>query len=245
MFNVRSFIMIFFTLLSATFLMVSSVSAKDTQSNLSLPEEDFVRNVTVADPIQPYNRFITSVNDRLYLYALEPSSEFYSMVVPEEPRTSFDNFFNNIKFPIRFINNILQLKLDKAGVELLRFVVNSTIGLVGFNDPAEECFKLKPYREDTGQTLGFYNIGPIFHIDWPFIGQSNLRDSVGFVSDIFLNPITYIPNMWIVVGLNVFEKINKNTFYIGEYEKMKAESLDYYLYFRDLYEQYRAEDIVR
>ena len=89
----------------------------------------------------------------------------------------------------------------------------------------------------------FYHMGSIFHIDWPFLGPSNFRDTIGFIGDFFLNPINYIPNFWIVTGLHAFEKINKTSLHLGEYEKLKKESVDYYIHIRDSYEQYRNKQI--
>jgi phospholipid-binding lipoprotein MlaA len=197
----------------------------------------------VDDPLEPYNRVITSFNDSLYFIVLNPTATGYSAVVPEGSRIGIRNFFHNILFPIRFVNNILQLKFAKAGIETARFLINSTMGFVGFLDPAKSCFCLETPDEDFGQTLGFYKIGSLFHIDWPFIGPSNFRDSVGYVGDLFLNPINYIPNMWIVMGIHIFEKINQTSLHLGEYEKLKKESVDYYLQIRDSYEQFRKKEI--
>jgi len=199
--------------------------------------------VIVNDPLQPYNRAITTFNDKAYFYALKPVAKGYAKIVPETVRMSIDRCFKNIEFPIRFVNNLLQLKFKGAGIETARFLINSTIGIAGFTDPAKKWFHLEPREEDFGQTLGRYRMGSVFHIVWPFIGPSNLRDSIGKAGDIFTQPAIYFVDWWILFAARAFEKINYTSLHIGEYEAMKKEALDYYLFIRDAYEQMRIKEI--
>ncbi len=237
--NKKIFLLIFFYIFTFSIYIYA-----ETGTEVSTFEDEFSESSDiVADPLQPYNRVITTINDRMYFWALEPVAKGYSHVVSEGPRISISNFFRNITFPVRFINSLLQFKFKKAGIETVRFIINSTIGLAGFGDAAKYSLKLQPQDEDFGQTLGFYHMGSIFYIQWPFLGPSNLRDSIGYIVDFFLNPINYIPNMWIVTGIHVFEKINKTSLHLGEYEKLKKESVDYYIQIRDSYEQYRNQQI--
>lgn len=216
----------------------------ETGTEVSTFEDEFSESSTiVADPLEPYNRVITSFNDKMYFWALEPVSSGYSKAVAKGPRIGINNFFRNIAFPIRFINSLLQFKFEKAGIETVRFIINSTIGLAGFGDAAKYSLNLEPQNEDFGQTLGFYHIGSICYIQWPFIGPLNLRDTIGYIVDLFLNPINYIPNLWIVTGLHVFDKVNQTSLHLGEYEQLKKESVDYYIQIRDSYEQYRNKEI--
>jgi phospholipid-binding lipoprotein MlaA len=239
--NKKIILLFFISIILASHI---SLYAGDPSTEASTFEDEFpAKNEIVSDPLQPYNRIITSFNDRVYLWGLKPTATGYSKILPETPRIGIRNFFHNLMFPIRFVNTILQLKFEKAGIETARFVINSVIGVAGFGDPAKSCFNLKPHNEDFGQTLGFYGTGSIFHIDWPFIGPSNLRDSIGFVGDMFLNPINYLPNTWVILGINIFEKINKTSLHLGEYTNMKKESVDYYMHIRDAYEQYRNNQI--
>ena len=233
----------FFYIILIFCILIPILNLYADSDNSYLEDEFSYENEIVSDPLEPYNRAITSVNDKMYFWLLEPVSSGYSKVLPEEPRIGIDNFFKNITFPIRFVNSILQFKFAKAGIEIARFVINSTIGFAGFGDPAKSCFCIETEPEDSGQTLGFYHMGSVFHLDWPFIGPSNFRDTIGLIGDFFLNPINYIPNMWIVTGIHVFEKINKTSLHLGEYEKLKKESVDYYLLIRDSYEQYRDKEI--
>ena len=96
------------------------------------------------------------------------------------------NFFNNLKEPVNFINNILQLKPKEALVDLARFGLNSTIGLLGLFDPASRL-KLERNSEDFGQTLGKWGVPAGPYLELPFIGGRNLRDTVGFVPNYLSN----------------------------------------------------------
>ncbi len=215
----------------------------DNDSFPSDISEQFEQNTSyiVCDPLQPYNRGIFAFNDKVYTWFLEPSAKGYSKIFPKKIRHWFNNFFKNLLFPIRFVNNILQFKFKGAGIETARFILNSTIGVVGFSDVAYWKFHLKPHDEDFGQTLGFYHLNNTIHLEWPFIGPSNIRDTIGFVGDLFLNPISYIPNLWIAGAIYTFKKINYTSLHLGEYEKFRRESLDFYSFIRDMYEQNRIK----
>ena len=235
--------MIFVITVIVIFFSINLLCFADTDEMPSGLENEFLEhtNKIVNDPFSGYNRMIASFNDKVYFWGLKPTSSFWSKLVPKTIRNYINNFFRNLTFPIRFVNSILQFKIKKAGIILSRFFINTTIGVIGFDDAANRCFDFKPQNEDFGQTLGFYHLGSIFHIEWPFIGPSNVRDTIGFIGDLFLNPTTYIPNLWIVTGIYTFKKINYTSLHLGEYEKLKKEAIDFYPFLRDLYEQNRIK----
>lgn len=195
------------------------------------------------DPLSGYNRFMTKVNDKLYFWALKPVAKGYRKVVPKTGRVAVGRFFNNLLFPLRFVNNVLQFKFKGAGTELGRFCLNTTVGILGFRDPAKDWFDLKAYPEDFGQTLGHYGVGGGFHIVLPFLGPSNLRDSIALVPDYYLDPVTYVKDDESELGIRAIDTINYASLHIGEYESLKKDSLDLYTFLRDAYEQKREKDI--
>ncbi len=214
----------------------------------SIPEK------TVFDPLSGYNRRMTQFNDKLFDYVISPVSRGYHFIVPEGGRIGVRRFFKNLFYPLRFINNVLQVKYDKAAIETARFIINSTVGLLGFFDPAEEWLGLKAYPEDFGQTLGVYGVGPGFHIVLPFIGPSNLRDTIGLIPDTYSVPITYIPEMkisgtsdsdktLIAVGVESYRRLNSASLSLEEYESLRRDALDLYTFLRDAYERNRAAQI--
>ncbi len=199
---------------------------------------------SIADPFEPINRVFFHFNDKLYFWVLKPVAQGYKAVVPQPVRKGVKNFFNNLAFPIRFVNNVLQFKFEGAGYEVERFLINSTLGLAGFMDRAADQFDMKEYDEDLGQTLGSYGIGQGFFIDWPFLGASSVTDTIGTVGDAFLDPIYYMDlQTKYELAVKGYDKVNGLSFRIGEYEELKKAALDPYVAYRDAYYQYRQSKI--
>ncbi len=206
------------------------------------PKPDAPR-AEVYDPLSGYNRFMTKVNDRFYFWVLKPAASGYAAVTPRLVRKSVNRFFKNLGYPVRLVNNLLQLKIRRAGVETARFLVNSTIGLAGFADPAERWMDFEAYPEDFGQTLGVYGVGGGFHLVWPLLGPSNLRDSVAMIPDSFLNPLYYINDKKTATALTVYERVNYTSLHLGEYESLKKDAVDWYIFLRNAYEGSRKKKI--
>jgi len=199
--------------------------------------------VTVADPLSFWNRAMYHFNDKLYFWFLEPVAKGYKVVIPGVVRTGVRNFFSNIFTPIRLTSCILQGKLKAGGTELTRFVVNTTVGILGFGDPAQKYLNLDISDEDLGQTLGTYGIGNGLYLVWPVFGPSTLRDSVGMIGDGFLNPITYVKPGKASVAIWSYDKINETSLHIGDYEAIKEAAVEPYEAFRDAYIQYRKNKV--
>ena len=198
----------------------------------------------VWDPLSGYNRAMTGFNDFVYTWLLDPVARGYRFIMPEFARRGLANFFHNLMFPLRFVNNLLQVKFKGAGVELMRFTLNTTIGVLGLWDPAKVWFDLEPYEEDFGQTLGYWGVGAGPHIVLPFLGPSNLRDTFSLAPDWYLDPKRFIkPDVPHEYATRIFEEVNDTSLHIGEYENLKKDALDVYTFFRDSYEQYRIEQI--
>jgi phospholipid-binding lipoprotein MlaA len=202
-------------------------------------EGDFIR-----DPFEPINRVFFHFNDKLYFWILKPVATGYEKVTPDQFRICVRNFFSNLTMPIRAVNCLLQGKFVGFGTELLRFVVNSTAGMLGLMDPAQTALKLEKQDEDFGQTLGVYGLGPGFFINWPLLGPSSVRGTVGFVGDMYIDPKGWVrldSGEWVIIS--GFERVNTTALSLGEYEALKKAALDPYVAFRDAYYQYRQNKI--
>ncbi len=197
----------------------------------------------VFDPLSSYNRVVTRFNNGFFDWVLQPVAKGYAFVLPKSGRVAVNRFFKNLFFPIRFANNFLQLKYDKAAIETGRFIVNTTVGLLGFFDPADAWLKLKPHPEDFGQTLGFYGVGSGFHIVVPFLGPSNLRDLVGTIPDVYAVPLTYLDPVEAAYALETYRRLNDASLRLGEYESLRKDALDLYTFLRDAYERNREAEI--
>jgi phospholipid-binding lipoprotein MlaA len=208
-----------------------------------LEEEITEQMVEIADPLEPLNRTMYGLNDILYFWVVKPCALTCEQVVPEPARIGISNFFQNLTTPIRFVNCLLQGKGDAAGTEFNRFVINTTAGVLGFGDPARDQHGLEPVDEDMGQTLAVFGFDNGFYIVLPLMGPSTIRDSVGMVGDMFLNPMFYVEHTETTVGMATGRFINESSFHIGEYEAFKSEALDPYVAMRDIYIQYRNKQI--
>ncbi len=201
----------------------------------------------VRDPIQPYNRAIHTFNDKFYFYAVKPMCKGYNKVVPEKAQLCVRNFFSNIKMPIRFFNCLFQGKFKGAGTEGLRFLINSTIGGIGFTDPAKKYFDLEKQDEDFGQTLGHYKMGNGIFIEWPFIGPSSVRGTLGFIGDLALNPLTiasFAVTPFVTTGSGMYNEFNEIALEKGEtYETIIEPAIDPYIAVQDSYIQNRNKKI--
>jgi phospholipid-binding lipoprotein MlaA len=199
----------------------------------------------IPDPLEPVNRAFFHFNDKFYFWVLKPVATGYKTIVPEDGRIGVRNFFSNVRTPVRLVNCLLQANPKCAGTETLRFVLNTTIGVAGFFDPAKKEFNLEKQDKDFGQTLGIWGMGPAFYINWPILGPSSLRDTVGYVGDLSLDPRTYLPARLLIVdiGSQVLDKVNDTSLTIGEYEELKKAALDPYVALREAYHQYRENKI--
>jgi phospholipid-binding lipoprotein MlaA len=200
--------------------------------------------IEVSDPLEPMNRAFFHFNDKLYFWVLKPVSTGYAKVVPQPARRCVKNFFSNIATPVRLVNCVLQAEFEGAWVEVERFAINTTVGVAGLGDPAKSRWELEKRNEDLGQTLGTYGVGTSIYFNWPIIGPSNVRDTVGYVGDIFLDPVNYVvSDFWVNMGIKSYETVNRTSLRAGDYEDFKKASLDPYVALRDAYYQYRRNQI--
>ncbi len=195
--------------------------------------------IQVADPLRPVNQAIFIFNDRLYFWVLKPVASGYNAVLPEIARRGIRNFFSNLLTPIRFVNCVLQGKGNAAGDEAARFITNTTLGVLGFWDPALELYDIQINNEDLGQTLGAYGIGSGFYLVWPVLGPSTLRDTVGFFGDLYVNPINYIEPTSLSVGVGLYRRFNDLSLRIGDYEAIIQAAVDPYIAVRNGFIQFR------
>jgi phospholipid-binding lipoprotein MlaA len=228
-------------LIMENFVFAAAEPAEET--DLYAEDDEYAQTVTISDPIEPWNRAMYQFNDKLYFWVLKPVAKGYSFLVPEPGRVAVHNIYDNIKAPIRVVNNFLQLKIKQSGIELGRFLINTTIGIAGIWDPAKDCYDLKPCPEDLGQTFGHYGLGCGFYIVWPFLGPSSVRDTVGYGGDLFLNPINYIDPAYVPYAIEAHRTVNETSLHIGDYEALKQAAIDPYVALRDAYAQNRNKEV--
>ena len=121
---------------------------------------------------------------------LEPIAKGYNKL-PKPLKTGTSNFTSNIGTLLSIPNNLLQGNIKQLGHSIGSFTINTTVGILGFLNPAEKI-GLKPHKEDVGQTLGSYGMGPGCYFVLPFLGPTTARDSIGLLADTFLDPFAHV-----------------------------------------------------
>jgi phospholipid-binding lipoprotein MlaA len=189
------------------------------------------------DPLIWVNRGIFAFNDVTYRYLLIPLGKGYVQVVPEPARKSVGNFFDNLKMPINAVNHLLQLEMKLLGRDLLRFGINTTLGLAGLFDPAQAWWGLEQADTDFEDTLAGYGVGYGIYLVLPILGPSDLRNGASLVAGHFLNPIIYLtenPERSAIQGFDAFQDYAPGA---ERYETLREKTEEPYIFFRNLHLQ--------
>ncbi len=218
----------------------------DGKSAKSTEDLDEYDAVSIADPLEPLNRATFWLNDGLYTVLFRPISKGYEFVIPKPVRTGIFNIFENVKFPVRLVNNTLQGNFKRVGQETGKFLVNTTAGVGGFGRPSDHIPALADVPDaDTGQTLAKWGVGHGIYIVLPVLGPSSLRDTVGVAGDYALNPVNWVSIIyggysWIIAipSTNTVRALPSQ---MGIYDAATKNALDRYLAARTAYIQYRRE----
>jgi len=223
----------------------ASARSKDDEENIDAIYDDTDEEaLTIADPLEPFNRAMFVFNDKLYFWLLKPVAQGYGKVVPEPARVSVKNFFSNLGFPLRFLSCLLQADFNCAATEAGRFGINTIWGIGGLMDPAaNKEIALQKQDADLGLTLAYYGVGHGFYIVWPILGPSSPRDSINIVGDYFLYPVSYITPWYDWLAVRSYQEVNSTSLIIGDYESLKDAAIDPYIAIRDAYVQYRLKKI--
>ena len=232
---------LFVSVIGTVFCWISLAQAVDFLSDESYEKPE--ANVQVADPIEPFNRAVFTLNDKVYLWVIEPVATGYSKVLPADIRSCIGNFFYNLGEPVRSANCLLQGRVRDAGSTLGRFIINSICGVFGLADAAEHEFKIAPVYASFGETLSVWGVGDGFYLVVPFMGPSTLRDFSGTVVD-GAAMSSYSP--WNDDALTAAtaegaKTVNRTSLHLGEYVEIKSMSFDAYVAIRNGYYQMRSK----
>lgn len=216
------------------------------------------------DPLEGFNSVMFEFNRKVDKYLIKPVAQVYDKIMPNALQKGISNFYyNNIHFGPRLLNNVFQLKLKGAGIELSRFAINNVIGLAGFFDPAKHWLGLETPQEDTGQTLGSYGVPPGPYLVLPLLPPFTLRDFFGYLLDFGMNPVNYflLPTFevdnWpsaiahknrdtttiLQLGRTVEDIVNYRSLNLETFEGVEEATVDLYSAVRNAYLQKRAKAI--
>ena len=191
-----------------------------------------------------------SFNDRTFYfnfiiadhYAIKPAAEVWSRL-PEQMRQSLANAFYNLAMPRRFVNKVLQLRLPAAGIELTRFVINTTAGVAGLFDVASRL-GLEKSDADTGETFAVYGVKPGPYLVLPLLPPLTVRDTFGFVADSFMDPLSwFVTPIGADIGRTAAQRINERADNMKLYDDVEDTSIDLYAAVRNGYLQRRRKAI--
>ena len=198
------------------------------------------------DPLEPTNRVFYRVDDTLQEYTLKPISKAYVTVTPAPVRTGIHNVLANLTTPTVLANDIAEAKPRRAGDTFMRFVINSTAGVLGVFDVAKSV-GYPAHDAGFGQTLGVWGVAPGPYLYLPVLGPNSPRSAVGFAVDQATDPFTYVPHgiylrtfNWARTG---FSTVDTYSAIEPDYERVKAGALDPYATVRSLYRQHTQSAI--
>lgn len=196
-----------------------------------------------SDPLEPVNRAVYTFNDYVDRGVLKPVARGYVAVVPDVARTGVRNFFNNLLEPVTIVNDVLQGKAHQTVSDTMRFAFNTIFGVFGLVD-VSTGWGLERHREDFGQTFATWGFGEGWYVVLPFLGPSNVRDAVGLIPTLELEPIHHLTNdslvQWSSYGLYL---VSQRADLLSATDVLDTAALDPYLQVREAYRQRRWRDI--
>jgi phospholipid-binding lipoprotein MlaA len=196
----------------------------------------------VWDPLEPVNRGIFQFNETLDAWIMEPVATGWDFVLPTRVQLCIANFFTHLTLPVRFANDVLQLKLVKAFDDTGRFVVNTLVGVGGLFDPASRA-GIPVHDEDFGQTLGRWGVPPGPYLVLPLLGPSNPRDGVGLAVDSMGAIQTFFVSFPILVSAAAVNAINDRSLTLEQVRGERESALDFYAAVRTGYSQFRESRV--
>ena len=191
------------------------------------------------DPFKDLNEKTHNLNQNLDESIATPIAKVYRKITPDFVEVGVTNFTDNIEDINIALNNLLQAKIKDGLSDILRFTINSTIGLLGFFDVASSI-GLPKHSEDFGQTLAVWGVSDGPYIVLPVLGPSTLRDTLARIPEAFMTPLLLIDHDRTGYELTAIDLLDKRARYLG------LESIvvgDEYLFYRDAYFQSREFDI--
>ena len=194
------------------------------------------------DPWEAENRRMHAFNRSVDRGVVRPAGKGYTQIIPDDIETLVSRFAENLSLPGSVVNSVLQGNMRGAGTDTFRFLVNSTVGLGGFFDPASELNMPEKTDADFGQTLYVWGVREGGYVELPLLGPSTERAAWGKVVDIFTNPLTYAvdsPENYYGTVASVSSRLSERGRFSDTIDSILYDSADSYAQARSLYLQNR------
>lgn len=228
-------------------LALSALCACATPPPASDPEA-LAEFQALNDPLEPANRAIFAFNDAVDTVVTRPAAKAYRAVVPEAVRTGVHNALTNLGAPVRLVNDMLQGKPRRAGDTAMRFLINSTIGVLGVFDVAEQ-WGYPDHASDVALTLAQWGVPDGPYVMLPFLGPSGARDALGYAANVAADPFVWVGQGAAVLALKLsrvaVRTVEERERHDKDIDAVKQTALDPYATFRSLYRQYRESELQR
>lgn len=199
-------------------------------------------NESINDPLESINRGVYRFNKTADDYVLAPVARGYDRAVPQPVKQGASNFFDNLSYPVVVANSLLQGKFIQGGSDFARFMVNSTIGVLGIFDVASHLDMVE-HNEDLGQTLATWGFDGGAYLVLPFVGPSSLRDGSGLIGDGFLDPLYDINDVGARNALVLGKAVDTRARLLDEGDIFDESAIDPYAFLRSAYRQSREQAI--
>ena len=204
--------------------------AQSRETTLSDEPEDY-------DPWEPFNEKMFAFNYNIDRYVLKPAANVYRQIMPEPWQLMIANGFDNLRYPPRLVNHVLQGRFWGAFIETSRFLINTVLGFGGLFNPATDYFGIPKSRADFGQTMARWGIGPGPYFVPPFLPPATVRDFLGRLADSAINPIAwFLIDFWpegLSIGMG--EMLNERAVNYEAFQGVEETTLDLYTAVRDGY----------
>jgi phospholipid-binding lipoprotein MlaA len=219
---------------------LAAASAVDVPTPIAPLNDDEV--LAEYDPWEPFNRRMFAFNRQLDRLVLKPVATVWDTVLPDLAQDSLGNFFDHLRMPPRLVNLLFQRNIEGAGREMARFVLNLSMGVLGFFDVATELGIAKR-DADAGQTMGVYGAGPGPYLVLPVLSPLTVRDGMGFAVDSAMNPLSHVAPFAANAGIRGTNIVNDRSLNLERFEGAEEATLDLYTAVRNAYLQRRQRAI--
>lgn len=219
------------------FLLLALIMFQPAGAQSTLESPGLSTRDTHYDPLESFNYRVFEFNSGFDRFVLKPVAQSYASVVPPPLQTGIHNAIDNLGVVRKVVNNVLQGKPRDASHEVLRFIINSTVGIIGLFDMASKM-GLEPSNQDMGLTLGIYGASHGAYLVLPLLQATTVRDGIGTVADALMDPFSWLMPVYVPLSFRITDTVNSRARNMATFDELER-SIDPYGALRNAYLQIR------